>query len=149
MTDEEEKMTADVGVKADNRTDALRLACAALAARNDDVLVLTGQLRASREMLAASQEECKRLCAEWTDEVADLKTHYANQKGDLITARADLAKAREEIEALKKHADSMWDEAWFVLRGGDNPHDVCSGCGCAGYGMLRDALRAYRMPVAP
>ncbi len=42
-------------------------------------------------------------------------------------------------------ADRMWEEAWFVLSGGDNPHDRCGECGNAGYGMLKDALKQYKV----
>lgn len=32
-------------------------------------------------------------------------------------------------------------EAWYVLSGGDDPAERCQGCGCAGYGNLRDLLK--------
>jgi len=46
--------------------------------------------------------------------------------------------SKEQLEeALRK----LIGECWWVLSGGDNIGEQCDGCGCAGYGELRDRLK--------
>jgi hypothetical protein len=75
--------------------------------------------------------------------------------GQLATMRSMLQNAKESltIRDLKAQAAQLLTqvkcligECDFVLSGGDDPHDRCTDCGCAGYGMLRDELhRAYAL----
>lgn len=52
---------------------------------------------------------------------------------------------------LEETVRSLISEAEFVISGGDDPHDRCQECGCAGYGMLRDAIADAKkvLEVAP
>jgi hypothetical protein len=54
---------------------------------------------------------------------------------------------RARVEELKRINTRLIDEAQFVISGGDDPHDRCGECGCAGYGMLRDAITEAKVII--
>jgi hypothetical protein len=74
---------------------------------------------------------------------AEFRKVDSHQLEDALDALEAAQKRNAELtEALKK-ADHVVHETWFVLSGGDNPHERCTDCGCAPYGELRGVLKAY------
>lgn len=53
-----------------------------------------------------------------------------------------------QVAQLRTMVISLVSEIDFVISGGDDPYDVCSECGLAGTGMLKDARRkAVELPT--
>lgn len=77
-----------------------------------------------------------------------LQALYDNTVDDLGVIARQLNKAELERDDARRLLGAVVTEADFVISGGDNPDDACSECGCAGYGMLRDALTPAREALA-
>jgi hypothetical protein len=50
---------------------------------------------------------------------------------------------------MKEALGRLVEEVEFVIKGGDDIHDACPGCGCAGIGMMRDALHKAKQALTP
>lgn len=97
-----------------------------------------GVLQESEDHAVEEFEEVLKR-AKRAEDIAETNSEYLSR---------ELRLSRDREDDWKNHLRSVILEANFVMNGGDDPHDKCSECGCAGYGILRDVIHRAEKALA-